>query len=98
MILSKLKQTLLGATIVISSLVMQVNAQSSSPRRITVDPSSTTNSGTSFSTIKMAVDSARNGDTVIVSEGTYKEKVFFNSNYSNKKLILSLGNLFCLNK
>ena len=94
MILSKLKQTLLGATIVISSLVMQVNAQSSSPRRITVDPSSTTNSGTSFSTIKMAVDSARNGDTVIVSEGTYKEKVFFNSNYSNKKLVL--GSLYLI--
>jgi hypothetical protein len=89
MILSKLKQTLLGATIVISSLVMQVNAQSSAPRRITVDPSSTTNSGTSFSTIKMAVDSARNGDTVIVSDGTYKEKVFFNSNYSNKKLVFA---------
>ena len=94
MILSKLKQTLLGATIVISSLVMQVNAQSSSPRRITVDPSSTTNSGTSFSTIKMAVDSARNGDTVLVSEGTYKEKVFFNSNYSNKKLVL--GSLYLI--
>jgi len=67
MILSKLKQTLLGATLVLSSLVMQLNAQSSSPKRITVDPSSTTNSGTSFSTIKMAVDSANTGDTVIVS-------------------------------
>ena len=75
MILSKLKQTLLGATIVISSLVMQVNAQSSSPRRITVDPSSTTNSGTSFSTIKMAVDSSRDRDTILVKEGTYKEKI-----------------------
>jgi pectin methylesterase-like acyl-CoA thioesterase len=86
--LSKLKQTLLGATLVLSSLVMQLNAQSSSPKRITVDPSSKTNSGTSFSTIKMAVDSARTGDTVIVSDGTYKEKVLFNSNYSNKKLVL----------
>jgi fibronectin type 3 domain-containing protein len=68
---------------------MQLNAQSSSPRRITVDPSSTTNSGTSFSTIKMAVDSAKSGDTVLVSEGTYKEKVFFNSNYSSKKLVFA---------
>jgi fibronectin type 3 domain-containing protein len=92
MILSKLKQTLLGATLVLSSFVMQVNAQSSSPRRIIVDATSTTNSGTSFSTIKMAVDSSRDGDTVIVSEGTYKEKVFFNSNYSNKKLVL--GSLY----
>ena len=68
---------------------MQLNAQSSSPRRITVDTSFTTNSGTSFSTIKMAVDSARNGDTVIVNEGTYKEKIFFNSNYSSKKLVFA---------
>ena len=75
MILSKLKQTLLGATIVISSLVMQVHAQSSSPKRITVDPSSTTNSGTSFSTIKMAVDSSSDRDTILVKEGTYKEKI-----------------------
>ena len=89
MMLSKLKEALLGTTLVLSSLVMQVNAQSSSPRRITVDPSSTTNSGTSFSTIKMAVDSARNGDTVLVSEGTYKEKIFFNSNYSSKKLVFA---------
>jgi fibronectin type 3 domain-containing protein len=87
--LSKLKQALLGTTLVLSSLVMQVNAQSSAPRRITVDPSSTTNSGTSFSTIKMAVDSAKSGDTVLVSEGTYKEKVFFNSNYSSKKLVFA---------
>jgi fibronectin type 3 domain-containing protein len=87
--LSKLKQALLGTTLVLSSLVMQLNAQSSSPRRITVDPSSTTNSGTSFSTIKMAVDSAKSGDTVLVSEGTYKEKVFFNSNYSSKKLVFA---------
>lgn len=91
MILSKLKQALLGATLVLSSLVMQLNAQSSSPRRITVDPSSTTNSGTSFSTIKMAVQNANSGDTVIVSEGTYKEKIFFNSYESpgNKKLVLA---------
>ncbi len=75
MILSKLKQALLGATLVFSSLVMQLNAQSSAPRRITVDPSSTTNSGTSFSTIKMAVDSSRDRDTIIVKEGTYKEKI-----------------------
>jgi hypothetical protein len=75
MILSKLKQTLLGAAIVFSSLVMQVNAQSSSPKRITVDPSSTTNSGTSFSTIKMAVDSSQDRDTILVKEGTYKEKI-----------------------
>ena len=75
MMLSKLKQALLGTTLVLSSLVMQVNAQSSSPRRITVDPSSTTNSGTSFSTIKMAVDSSRDRDTIIVKEGTYKEKI-----------------------
>jgi hypothetical protein len=54
---------------------MQLNAQSSSPRRITVDPSSTTNSGTSFSTIKMAVDSSRDRDTILVKEGTYKEKI-----------------------
>ena len=87
MILSKLKQTLLGATLVLSSLVMQLNAQSSSPRRITVDTSSTTNSGTSFSTIKMAVDSARNGDTVIVNEGTYKEKIFLT-------VIIQVKNLF----
>jgi hypothetical protein len=86
---SRLKQALLGTTLVLSSLVMQLNAQSSSPRRITVDPSSTTNSGTSFSTIKMAVDSAKSGDTVIVSEGVYKEKIFFNSNYSNKKLVFA---------
>ena len=89
MMLSKLKQALLGTTLVLSSLVMQLNAQSSSPKRITVDTSSTTNSGISFSTIKMAVDSAKTGDTIIVKEGTYKEKIFFNSNYSNKKLILS---------
>jgi fibronectin type 3 domain-containing protein len=75
MILSKLKQALLGATLVFSSLVMQLNAQSSAPRRITVDPSSTTNSGTSFSTIKMAVDSSRDRDTILVKEGTYKEKI-----------------------
>lgn len=87
--LSKLKQALLGTTLVLSSLVMQLNAQSSSPKRITVDTSSTTNSGISFSTIKMAVDSAKTGDTIIVKEGTYKEKIFFNSNYSSKKLILS---------
>jgi hypothetical protein len=91
MILSKLKQALLGATLVLSSLVMQLNAQSSSPRRIIVDATSTTNSGTSFSTIKMAVDSAKSGDTVIVSEGTYKEKIYFNSYSSpgNKKLVLA---------
>jgi len=87
MILSKLKETLLGATLVLSSLVMQLNAQSSSPKRITVDTSFTTNSGTSFSTIKMAVDSARNGDTVIVNEGTYKEKIFLT-------VIIQVKNLF----
>ncbi|MEI8142414.1 MAG: FG-GAP-like repeat-containing protein [Chitinophagia bacterium] len=75
MILSKLKQALLGATLVLSSLVMQLNAQSSSPRRIIVDATSTTNSGTSFSTIKMAVDSSRDRDTILVKEGTYKEKI-----------------------
>ncbi len=75
MILSKLKQTLLGATIIFSSIAMQLHAQSSTPRRITVDPSSTTNSGTSFSTIKMAVDSSRDRDTILVKEGTYKEKI-----------------------
>ena len=80
MILSKLKQALLGATLVFSSLVMQLNAQSSAPRRITVDPSSTTNSGTSFSTIKMAVDSSRDRDTIIVKEGTYKEKIIVGKN------------------
>lgn len=91
MILSKLKQTLLGATIIFSSFAMQLHAQSSAPRRITVDPSSTTNSGTSFSTIKMAVDSAKSGDTVIVLEGKYKEKVFFNgwASPGNKKLVLA---------
>ena len=66
---------------------MQLNAQSSSPKRITVDTSFTTNSGTSFSTIKMAVDSARNGDTVIVNEGTYKEKIFLT-------VIIQVKNLF----
>jgi len=87
MILSKLKQTLLGATLVLSSLVMQLNAQS----RIIVDPLSTKNSGTSFSTIKMAVDSANSGDTIIVSDGTYKEKIFFNSYASpgNRKLVIA---------
>lgn len=75
MILSKMKQTLLGATLVFSSFVMQVNAQSNSPKRITVDATSTTNSGTSFSTIKMAVDSSQDRDTILVKEGTYKEKI-----------------------
>lgn len=75
MILSKLKQALLGATLVFSSFVMQVNAQSNVPKRITVDPSSTTNSGTRFSTIKMAVDSALDRDTILVKEGIYKEKI-----------------------
>ena len=48
-------------------------------KRIVVDKTSTTNSGTSFSTIKMAVDSAVFGDTIIIKEGTYKEKIRSNT-------------------
>ena len=48
-------------------------------KRIVVDKTSTTNSGTSFSSIKMAVDSAVYGDTVIIKEGTYKEKIRSNT-------------------
>lgn len=86
MILSNLKQTLLGATIVLSSFVMNVNAQSSSPRRIIVDASSSTNAGTSFSTIRMAVDSSRDRDTIIVKEGTYKEKIIIGN---SKQLVFA---------
>mgnify|MGYP000208024265 CR=1 FL=1 len=63
------------ASILFVSAILVSTANAQSGKRIIVDKTSTTNSGLSFSTIKMAVDSAVSGDTIIISEGVYKEKL-----------------------
>lgn len=72
------------ASILFVSAILVSNANAQSGKRIIVDKTSTTNSGLSFSTIKMAVDSALSGDTIIISEGVYKEKV-----RTNQRLVIA---------
>jgi len=77
-----MKRVHLFFTLVVSVLMLSTSVKSfavAGGRRIIVDKASTTNSGTSFSSAKIAVDSAVYGDTVILKEGTYKEKLRSNT-------------------
>jgi pectin methylesterase-like acyl-CoA thioesterase len=81
-----MKKVSIFLVMLVSILTFSFNndVQAQSGRRIIVDATTSINSGLSFSTIKKAVDSALSGDTVIVKEGTYKEKIRVNN-----KLVLA---------
>ena len=86
-----MKRIQLLITFLVSVLLLSTSVNLSAQKRLIVNPSYAGTAVDTFATIKLAVAAAGTADTVIVYDGTYKEKISFTrwTSPGNRSLVLA---------